>query len=64
VTVQIVARRNQSSWNSSVLVIDCCVSVHTYRVVCLLCSSLVDSGIFIKNYAAVGEIPNTLRNTL
>jgi len=46
------------------LVIDCCVSVHVYRIVCLLSSSLVDHGIFIMSYAAVGESPNTLRDTL
>ena len=34
------------------LVIDCCVSVHVYRIVCLLSSSLVDHGIFIMSYAA------------
>lgn len=63
-TVQIVARRNQSSWSSSMLVIDCCVSVHACRIVCLLSSPLVDHGIFIKKCIAVGENPNTLRNTL
>ena len=40
------------------------VSVHTYRIMCQLCSSLVDRNNFVNNYTAVGEKWNTLRNTL